>query len=83
MKDESFKSHVNVNCEYYPCHKNKIDDFTSCMFCYCPLYNFKDCGGDHIFNSKGYKDCSCCSKPHESDGYNFIMSKLKIFIFNK
>ena len=48
----------------YKCHKNK-DIY--CLFCYCPLYYEKDCGGNYIILSNGIKDCSGCTRPHTKE----------------
>ena len=70
----SYKFFSNEKCEYYPCHKL---DRQNCLFCYCPLYFFKDCGGDPKW-SGSIKDCSDCVKNHDENSYDFIMSRLKI-----
>lgn len=63
----------NTSCEYYPCHDF---DRINCLFCFCPLYGL-DCGGDFSVNANGFKDCSACTLPHEKDGYDYVISKLK------
>lgn len=71
----SYKFFTNLECEYYPCHKfNRIN----CLFCYCPCYPFADCGGTYKTLDNGIKDCSECELPHTADGYDYIMSILKI-----
>jgi len=47
------------------------------MFCYCPLYCFKDCGGDYDFISNKIKDCSNCTFPHHKENYEQIIKILK------
>ncbi|MGD9808657.1 MAG: cysteine-rich small domain-containing protein [Deferribacterales bacterium] len=69
----SYKYFSNRECEYYPCHGI---DGQNCLFCYCPLYFFKDCGGDPNFMG-AVKDCSKCTKNHDEKSYEFIMGKLK------
>ncbi len=72
----SYNFFKNIDCKYYPCHKGiKV---INCLFCYCPLYFLKDCGGNYILNQKGIKDCSNCIIPHVPvKGYKYINKKLK------
>jgi len=45
--ESSYKFYNNKGCHYLPCHKvNNVDEF-NCMFCYCPLYFFDECGGNY------------------------------------
>ena len=68
---------VNKDCEYYPCHQKNNDDF-NCLFCFCPLYSMGDkCGGNFKMLSNGIKDCSDCSIPHNKNGYDYVINKLK------
>jgi len=67
---------VNRQCEYYPCHEVSDDKF-SCLFCYCPLYDVKDCGGEYTVNEKGIKNCKNCSFVHDRDNYPKVIKKLK------
>lgn len=69
----SYKCFTNKACEYFPCHK--IED-QNCLFCYCPLYFFKDCGGTPVW-SGNVKDCSKCTRNHDENSYDFIMGRLK------
>jgi len=69
----SYKYFSNTKCEYFPCHG---DDKQNCLFCYCPLYFFEDCGGDPKF-VKNIKDCSGCDKNHGKDSFEFIQFRLK------
>jgi hypothetical protein len=40
------------------------------------LYLIEDCGGDFkILN--GYKDCSNCTKNHDENSYDFVLSRIK------
>jgi Zn-finger protein len=78
MKD-NYRFFQNVQCEYFPCHPIKpaqLDDF-SCLFCFCPLYRDKNCGGNWTLTSKGIKDCTNCTLPHFN--YDAIIAKLKSF----
>lgn len=73
----SYRFFVNIDCEYYPCHKNDSENF-NCMFCYCPLYSMGDkCGGNFRILPNGIKDCSDCTIPHSENGYDYVMNKLK------
>ena len=80
--ENSYKFFKNTDCKYYPCHKNIKD--LNCLFCYCPLYFIKDCGGNFKINKKGIKDCADCIVPHVSEkGYKYINKKLKELIKEK
>ena len=67
----------NRACEYYPCHKA---EHINCLFCFCPLYQMTDCGGNYrlILSESGreIKDCSDCLLPHRPDGYDYIIKWL-------
>jgi len=69
----SYKFFSNLDCEYYPCH-GLIDQ--NCLFCFCPLYFVKECGGDYSITIKGAKDCSKCHKPHDENSYEFVMEQM-------
>ena len=74
--ESSYKFYNNKGCHYLPCHKvNNVDEF-NCMFCYCPLYFFDECGGKYKDKS-GIKDCSDCLIPHSPKGYDYINQKIK------
>ena len=49
----------------------------NCLFCFCPLYLVKDCGGAFTYTERGVKDCSCCLFPHKKENYGKIMERLK------
>ena len=51
--------------------------YFNCLFCYCLLYAFEDCGGNHKFADTGVKDCSECTLPHKEQNYQYIVNKLK------
>jgi len=74
----NYKHFSNKKCEYFPCHKLENQN---CLFCFCPLYFFEDCGGDYV-KIDNIKDCSNCTKNHKEDGYDFIMARLNI-VFKK
>lgn len=68
----------NTQCEFFPCHK--VEDTTqfSCLFCYCPLYALgENCGGNFSYNSKGFKDCSKCLRPHCRENYDAILGQMR------
>ena len=80
LKKDDIKRHsacfVNDKCEYFPCHDLPRERF-NCLFCYCPLYGVKDCGGTYRYTDKGIKDCMDCTFPHERDNYPKVIKKLK------
>lgn len=70
----SYKHYTNKACEFFPCHKT---DNQNCLFCYCPLYFFSDCGGTPSWSGM-VKDCSKCVSNHDENSYEFIMQRLKV-----
>lgn len=70
----SYKFFCNKECEWFPCHSTPNPDEFNCLFCYCPLYPYEDCGGEYVMLDNGWKDCSGCLIPHED--YDYIVSKL-------
>ena len=75
----SYKFFTNKTCEFFPCHKGIAERDFNCLFCYCPLYNIDDCGGNYTiinFQGKKIKDCSNCLLPHLEKNYDYIMKKL-------
>jgi hypothetical protein len=74
MIPNSFKHFSNRECKFFPCHD---DENQNCMFCYCPLYPFKDCGGKYVILMNGWKDCSRCRLPHVKGGYEYVTEKLQ------
>jgi len=73
MSKFSYKFFENKNCEFYPC---KNVDKINCLFCFCPLYNMDDCGGNYTRLKDNIKDCSKCTLPHSKGGYNYIINKI-------
>ena len=66
----------NRDCRFYPCHEGEGEDF-NCLFCYCPLYALGDrCGGDFLYLANGIKSCENCTRPHDPDGYAFVLSRI-------
>ena len=72
---ENYKFMQNSMCEYFSCHEGLVEDF-NCMFCFCPLYENKSCGGVFSFNEFGIKDCSLCLLPHKREGYDYIVNEI-------
>jgi Zn-finger protein len=70
----SYKFFQNKHCKYFPC--KKVKDL-NCLFCFCPLYTYKNCGGNFIILENGVKDCSKCLLPHTDHGYDYIINKIK------
>lgn len=73
-KDKHYRFFENKECEYYPCHRLER---INCLFCFCPLYPFDDCGGHYTRTKRGLKDCSDCALPHGPGGYDAIIERLK------
>ena len=69
----NYKHFSNKKCEFYPCKNTDLN----CLFCFCPLYPYDDCGGKYNFTERGIKDCSDCLLPHQKDGYKQIMDFIK------
>lgn len=67
----------NKDCEYYPCHAMEE---MNCLFCFCPLYPYQDCGGGFTLiagkDGTTIKDCSNCCLPHTEAGYDYIIGRL-------
>lgn len=73
---ENYKKFQHRECEFFPCHKGVPEEDFNCLFCYCPLYMLKDkCGGNFSY-AHGIKDCSGCTKPHDKNSYDHVMSKI-------
>lgn len=72
---QNYKFFQNNKCEYFPCHKTNNFKTFNCLFCFCPLYTYKDCGGNYTTLPKGVKDCSKCLLPHSN--YDYVVNKLK------
>jgi len=74
----SHKYFKNIECKYFPCHEIKNDGFFNCLFCFCPLFSDKNCGGKYLLvNEK--KDCSQCTIVHDKPGYKYIQKNLQKF----
>lgn len=73
----SYRFFCNQDCQYFPCHKTEKPDEFNCLFCFCPLYFFDDCGGRFTVLESGVKDCTNCLIPHNPKGYDHILKKLR------
>jgi len=72
---QNYQFFQNKGCEFFPCHKNC--ESVNCIFCYCPIYLYEDCGGNFKILDNGIKDCSDCCIPHSKDGYDYIVNFIK------
>lgn len=82
MRKNDFNHFQNKDCRYFPCHGKEpgtgsvpIEDF-NCLFCYCPLYPYEDCGGNYVMEDYG-KDCIKCTRNHDKDSWKFIVSRVR------
>lgn len=75
----SFKHFINLNCEFLPCHN--LEDWHSCLFCYCPLF-LLPCPGEFTVLPSGFKDCSKCVIPHKENGWDIIQEELNNKLYN-
>lgn len=73
----SYRFFSNTDCEYFPCHKTRRPERFNCLFCFCPLYFFEECGGNYVVLDSGVKDCTTCLIPHTPEGYDHILGRLK------
>ena len=81
---EHYKFFQNTKCEFFPCHKIEgkgrlTKENFNCLFCFCPLYPYEDCGGNYTLLEDGTKDCSNCVLPHYNYDYiiKFLTEKRK------
>lgn len=72
---ENYKHVQNRACEYFPCHKGADEGQFNCLFCYCPLYFLKDCGGSPGWRAL-VKDCTGCALPHAPGGFEAVQARL-------
>ncbi|MHB8068882.1 MAG: cysteine-rich small domain-containing protein [Desulfobaccales bacterium] len=72
---DNYRFFKNTKCYYFPCHPVEDEENFNCLFCYCPLYFFADCGGRPVMLGR-VKDCSNCDRPHRPGGYEQIISRL-------
>mgnify|MGYP001236415729 CR=1 FL=1 len=73
----SFKFFQNVACAYFPCHAGLDQADFNCLFCYCPLYFLKNCGGNPAWRGL-IKDCTGCTLPHSPGGWEAVQDRLKL-----
>jgi Zn-finger protein len=71
----SYKFFQNKTCEYFACHKTENIENFNCLFCFCPLYTIKNCGGNFKILKNGIKDCTNCLIPHYN--YDYVIDKIK------
>lgn len=72
--DNSSSFFRNDECRFFPCHEGVSEDEFNCLFCYCPLYCLgRECGGNFIYNEKGVKVCTDCTRPHKAENYSEIV----------
>jgi Zn-finger protein len=76
----SYKSFINLNCEFLPCHN--LRDWYSCLFCYCPLF-LLSCPGEFSVLPSGMKDCSKCVIPHTEGGWDIIQNELREQLYHR
>lgn len=74
MQINNYSFFQNKNCQFFPCHNLKN---LNCLFCFCPLYHYRNCGGTYSILKNGLKDCSKCTIPHSKNGYEYIIDFLK------
>lgn len=75
--ENSYRFFENKQCQYYPCHQGV--EHLNCLFCYCPLYNMKNCPGKHEYIEAGgklVKSCMDCTFPHRPEKYDVIIKLL-------
>ena len=75
-RNKGFSYFRNTQSEYFPCHNTDEEEF-NCLFCYCPLYDYADCGGNFIYLENGCKDCSACTLPHRKENYGQMIERLQ------
>ncbi len=75
--EHSYRFFSNRDCTYFPCHKTSKADEFNCLFCFCPLYFFDECGGNYRILESGVKDCTTCLIPHVPKGYDHVVGKIK------
>ena len=77
-EEKHYKFFCHRECEYFPCHPTQHPEDFNCLFCYCPLYALgRRCGGNFVYNEKGFKDCSNCMVPHRRENYEYIISRYR------
>ena len=75
----NYKYFIHKDCTFYPCHD--IEEWKSCLFCWCPLY-LLECDGNFSFKNN-VKDCSACTLPHTAEGYDHIVKTVSRQVYGK
>lgn len=75
----NYKYFIHEECPFYPCHD--LNEWKSCLFCWCPLY-LLDCGG-HFALKNNVKDCSACTIPHTAEGYDYVVKTVQRQVYKK
>ncbi len=75
----NYKYFTHKDCSFYPCHD--LEDWKSCLFCWCPLY-LLDCEGGFTYRN-GIKDCSSCIIPHAEGGYEYVLEVVNRKVYNR
>lgn len=79
--ENSSRFFCNKACEYFPCHRDLLQEAFNCLFCYCPMNHYEDCLGTpnwiHKENGKRIKDCCACVFPHRPENYDAVITFLK------
>lgn len=70
----SYRFFQNIDCKFFPCKKTEA---LNCLWCFCGIYHYPDCGGNYKTLENGVKDCSSCTLPHEKNGYDYIINFIK------
>ncbi len=76
-QDKHYAFFQNKQCEYFPCHPTDCPGQFNCLFCFCPLYPYPECGGVYTLIRSGIKDCSVCLLPHQRAHYTLVISRLR------
>jgi len=76
----SYREFINLKCEFLPCHD--LEDWHSCLFCYCPLF-LLPCPGDFTVLPAGTKDCSRCVIPHTASGWDVVQRELERHLYSQ
>lgn len=79
---KNYKFFLHKECEFFPCHKDIIEKNFNCIFCYCPLYEYDDCGGNYKILDNGIKDCSKCKFVHNRKNYDDVIEKIRELKFD-
>ena len=67
----------NRQCRFFPCHQGLEPESFNCLFCFCPLYHDRECGGAYTLTGKGAKNCVRCTFPHVARNYDAVIQKIR------